>query len=91
MSGEGESQVIAQFTDNSSFATSASRTTSHDAHDIRNKYLCSLILGGFIEITKTKDPVSNILSKILHSGNLALLPENRLPDLKTKCLNKGNS
>ena len=83
--------MIAQFTDDSSFATLASRTTAHDAHDIRNKYLFSLILGGFIEMTKTKDPVSNILSKILHSGNLALLPENRLPDLKTKCLNKGNS
>ena len=44
-----------------------------------------------IGITKTKDPVFNILSKALHSGDLALLPENGLPDLETKCLNKENS
>ena len=32
--------MIAQFTDNSSFATSVPGATSQDAHDIRNKYSC---------------------------------------------------
>ena len=98
--GEGESQVIAQFTDDSSFAASVPRSTAIAAHDIRNKYSCHQMfsLGRFpfktsieiIGITKTKDPVFNILSKVLHSRDFALLPKNRLPDLETKCLNKEN-